>query len=124
MTAADREQLAGYIATASMTGNVYRAGNPSDLVQYQPGGVLAGVIYDGAGVFSREYEVRLYPGPEGSGLFYYALKPTGRTRMNNFTDNVSNLANDLLKELAKPRCWVCGWAPGSGGGRDPQPSYP
>jgi hypothetical protein len=115
-TAADKGQVAGYIATIATTGQLYRPGNPSDLVNYQEGGVLAGTFFS-PGLTGKEYEVRLYPGEVGSGLFYYALKETGRTRMDEIGDKVSKTLKDIARELAKQQCCL----PGPRGPRDPVP---
>ncbi|WP_148415673.1 hypothetical protein [Noviherbaspirillum massiliense] len=65
-------------------------------MEYIKGGVKAGVFW---GQNGKELEVRLYPGERDSGLFFYTLKETGRTRMDEVKDTVSEGLNTLGKAL-------------------------
>lgn len=80
----------------SATGGVkgpYSRGDPTKLVDSVKGGEFAGVFYDDG----KQFEVRLYPGEKSSGLFYYTLKETGRTIL----DEVGKTITDIGKEMAR-----------------------
>ncbi len=91
-------------------GAPYSLGDPSTIVNYEKGGVMAGTFYDSG----KQFEVRLYPGEKGSGLLYYTLKETGRTVVDDIKDTVEQIGREMARNPPFPPI----------GGRQPQDPVP
>lgn len=93
MAADDQVQLTGYLSALGGTDGPFSRGDPNTIVDTVKGGEYAGSFWDNG----KEFDVRLYPGEKGSGMFYYTLKETGRTLLKE----LGKSATEIGKEMAR-----------------------